>query len=206
MAQEPQRTSQGLERWAPLALVLLFLLAAAGGVALLIERTAPDGIEIVLPAPTVEPSPTVPPTLQVYLSGAVAKPGVYTFNNGDRLDDLLGEAGGVTDTADLARLNLALRLRDEAHIHVLAMGEVAPASTQAQASDTPSSSTQLTLNLNTATQEELEGLPGIGAVRASDIIAYRESNGGFKDFEELLQVAGIGSATLIGILEYITLE
>ncbi len=184
MTQEPQPTNNGLERWAPLALVLLFLLALGGGVALLIERNGPSGIEIVLPDAT----------LQVQLSGAVTKPGLYTFTDGDRLDDVLPEAGGVTDDADLARLNLALRLRDEGHIHVLAVGEIStePASTL--------------LNLNTATQEQLEGLPGIGAVRAADIITYRDSNGGFNSLTGLLEIAGIGSATITGIENLVTIE
>ena len=160
---------------------------------MLVQHSSPQGIEVVLPTPTVAP------TLQVYLTGAVARPGVYAFNQGDRLDDLLREAGGVTDAADLERLNLALRLRDEDHIHVATVGETVPASTQTGEAPT-------LLNLNTATQEELEGLPGIGEVRASAIIAHRESHGGFDSLEELLQISGIGSATLIGILDQVTLE
>lgn len=204
MTQEPQGNSNALERLAPLALGLLFLLALAGGIALLVERNAPDGIEVILPTPTVAPTQTTPPTLQVYLTGAVARPGVYTYNDGDRLDDLLRDAGGVTDAADLERLNLAQRLRDEAHIHVLAVGEIAPPSTQE--GDVPSSDTPTLLNLNTATQEQLEGLPGIGAVRASDIIEYRDAIGGFTSLKDLLEVPGIGSATIIGIVDLVIVE
>lgn len=181
-----------LERWTPLALVLLFLLAMAGGVALLIERTSPDGIEV------------VQPTLQVNLTGAVANPGVYNFDVGDRLDDVLQEAGGVTGTADLDRVNLALRLRDGARIHVPAVGESAFGS--AQGNIVSSSDGLGLLNMNTATQEELEGLPGIGPVRAADIITYRKKNNGFKAIEDLLKVDGIGLATLANIVDLITIE
>jgi competence protein ComEA len=202
VTQEPQLTNNGLERWAPLALVLLFLLALGGGVALLLERNGPSGIEIVLPTPTaqvaptptVELTPTIPPTFQVYLSGSVAKPGLYTFTDGNRLTDVLPEAGGVTGDADLARLNLALRLRDEGHIHALAVGEI------------PAEPTSTLLNLNTATQEQLEGLPGIGAVRAADIITYRDSNGGFNSLTELREITGIRSATITGIIDLFTIE
>lgn len=164
-----------LERWAPLALVLLFLLAMAGGVALLIEHNSPDGIEVVLPDS---------PTLQVHLSGEVQNPDVYQFDDGDRLADVLDAAGGTTADADLARVNLALRLRDEAHIHVPALSEAIPDSAQASDTSTP-------LNLNTATQEELEELPGIGPVQAAYVIAYGEDNGIYANLVDLLNVSGI---------------
>ena len=179
-----------LERWAPLALVLLFLLAMAGGVALLIEHNSPDGIEVVLPDP---------PTLQVHLSGEVQNPDVYQFDDGDCLADVLDATGGTTADADLARVNLAPRLRDEAHIHVPALGEAIPDSAQASDTSTP-------LNLNTATQEELEELPGIGPVRAADVIAYREGNGIYANLVDLLNVSGIGSMTLLGIIDLVTVE
>lgn len=52
------------------------------------------------------------------------------------------------------------------------------------------------LDLNTATQSEIESLPGIGPVRAGDILATREAKGGFKSVDELLDVRGIGEITL----------
>jgi len=179
-----------LERWAPLALVLLFLLAMAGGVALLIEHNSPDGIEVVLPDS---------PTLQVHLSGEVQNPDVYQFDDGDRLADVLDAAGGTTADADLARVNLALRLRDEAHIHVPALGEAIPDSAQASDTSTP-------LSLNIATQEELEELPGTGPVQAADVITYREDNGIYANLVDLLNVSGIGSMTLLGIIDLVTVE
>ncbi len=61
-----------------------------------------------------------------------------------------------------------------------------------------------TLNINTATQAELEGLKGIGAVRAEAIIDYRNQHGNFYTVEELVQVDGIGDATLNSLRPYIT--
>ena len=65
----------------------------------------------------------------------MAKPGVYGFEDGARVEDALRAAGGPSVEADLDRLNLSLRLRDEQHVQVparLAAGNpAAPASTPA---------------------------------------------------------------------------
>ena len=61
------------------------------------------------------------------------------------------------------------------------------------------------ININTADHTALQRLTGIGPALAERIIAWREANGGFKAVEELLQVAGIGEATLEALREEITL-
>lgn len=82
--------------------------------------------------------------------------------------------------------------------------------TQATQAPTSPSTAPVTLedicpiNINTATQEELELLPGIGPKKAEAIIQYREEIGGYICVEELLEVSGIGEKTLAKILEYIT--
>lgn len=62
------------------------------------------------------------------------------------------------------------------------------------------------VNINTATAEQLQALPGIGATRAQDIVADRQANGPFRIPEDLMRVSGIGEGTLSEILEYITVE
>lgn len=62
------------------------------------------------------------------------------------------------------------------------------------------------VNINTASAEELDTLPGIGAQRAADIIADREANGPFRIPEDLTRVPGIGEGILEGLIDYITVE
>ncbi len=163
------------------ALLALVLAAAVGAGVLVLQGGVKPGIEIVLPTAT----PT--PELRVYVSGAVQQPGVYTLAPGSRYNDALRAAGGALSDADLARVNLALRVRDEAQVHVPRVGEVV--ATQ------PPEDTPTPLDLNTATVEELTELPGIGPTRAQAIVNYRTRNGRFTSVEELLEVEGIGPAT-----------
>ena len=62
------------------------------------------------------------------------------------------------------------------------------------------------VNINTASAEELDTPPGIGAQRAADIIADREANGPFRIPEDLTRVPGIGEGILEGLIDYITVE
>ena len=53
------------------------------------------------------------------------------------------------------------------------------------------------VNINSATAEELAAkLNGIGLKRAKAIIEHRELVGGFKNIEQLIEIKGIGKATL----------
>ncbi len=89
----------------------------------------------------------------------------------------------------------------------LASGVSAVSQTSDTASGTASSSEpQEKLDLNTATQEELDALPGIGPVKAEAILQYREESGPFRTVEEIMEVKGIGEKTLEQLRPYITVE
>lgn len=62
------------------------------------------------------------------------------------------------------------------------------------------------VNLNTATPEELQLLPGIGEVRAAQIVAIRKERGGFKSVSELTEVKGIGDALMERLRGHVTLS
>lgn len=189
-----------------LAVIGLLIAAALGAVAVRAQPAASMTVEP--PLPTATPGPTATPApLQVYVSGAVTQPDVYTLPPGAIVRDLLDVAGGVAADADLNHLNLAQPLGDGDHIHVPMIGEEptpAPANAEDSAGDAPALTGPL--NINTATAAELELLPGIGPVTAESIISYRESVGGFASIEQIQNVTGIGPAKYDAIKELIVVE
>ena len=124
------------------------------------------------------------------------KPGVYLVYGEDRLEDVVVMAGGLTEDADPARVNLALRVRDEAHFYVPNIGEAIPTTPPAPGK----------ININTASTGELQTLSGVGEEKARAIVEYRRQNGLFSREEDLLLVPGIGSKTLEDLREFITVR
>ncbi|HXF68434.1 MAG TPA: ComEA family DNA-binding protein [Thermoflexus sp.] len=162
----------------------------------LLRRPTPAPIRIV-PPPTPAPTPTATPVwIQVYVTGAIQAPGVYTVPQGLRVWELLRQAGGPQADADLEALNLAAPLADGTRLHVPRRGE--------RPAMTPTASSQL--DLNTASVEELERLPGIGPRTAQAIVDYRLKRGPFRRLEDLLAVPGIGPATLERIRPLVTVR
>ncbi len=74
------------------------------------------------------------------------------------------------------------------------------------ASSAPAAQQVAKVNINTASAKELEGLPGIGAVTAGRIVAYRTEKGKFKTSNELLKVKGIGKKTMEKIKDLVVTE
>jgi competence protein ComEA len=62
------------------------------------------------------------------------------------------------------------------------------------------------ININTADSKALDSLSGIGAVRAQQIIDYRNAHNGFKNIEEIKNVSGIGDSTFNKIKDKITVN
>lgn len=155
-----------------------------------------------------EGSEKVKSKVTVDVKGAVVKPGVYTLKAGARVTDVIQKAGGMTEDADAKSVNLAASLSDEEVIYVANKYEnvsVLDQSGTGQVSDKGGQAVSKDgkINLNTATSEQLQTIPGIGAKRAEDIIAYRESHGDFQSVDDLKNVSGIGDKTLDKIRESI---
>jgi competence protein ComEA len=127
----------------------------------------------------------------VHVSGAVMRPGVVTLPERSRVADAIDAVGGAMPDARLDRLNLARLVEDAERVHVPRVGEDAPPP------DEPASRGVLPdgrIDLNTASQAELETLPGVGPARAQAIIAEREARP-FRVAGDLRRVPGIGEAT-----------
>jgi competence protein ComEA len=147
--------------------------------------------------------PSGPVVVQV--AGEVRRPGVYRLSAGQRVQDAVRLAGGLTAKADLAGVNLAQKAQDGRQVVVPARGAAAAAS----ASTGPTSSASgaalsAPINLNTATPEQLDQLDGVGPATAQKIIAYRDEHGGFGSVAELDRVPGIGPARMAALKDRVT--
>lgn len=162
--------------WVFICAALIIAIIAGGAVFISRQWGGAKPIEITLPQATAS-------TIEVYLSGAVANEGIYTFSQDSSLEDVLQRAGGVTEGIEPLRLKARVLCPDES----------------------PYEQPQKTkININTASFEELQTLYGIGPVKAQAIIDYRNEKGSFHTVEELLNVPGIGPKTLEEIRDEIT--
>jgi competence protein ComEA len=184
--------------------LIVVVVAVLGGAGLWYARSLPKPVTIAQAGPgaaqatSASPSPTV--MLIVDVAGAVRQPGVYEFAEGDRVIDAIERAGGPKPKADLSLLNLAAPLTDGTQILVPKTG---PPGAVPAPGGTPGSTAGL-LNINTASETELETLSGIGEVLAATIVEYRTQNGPFTSVDELMDVSGIGPATLDEIRDQVT--
>ena len=142
----------------------------------------------------------------VHVAGAVAKPGVYDLDAGSRVIDAVEAAGGGAPDADLNRLNLAAKIADGQRVLVQRVGEAAPpGSASPGGSAGGSTGPSALVSLNSATQAELEALPGIGPTLAEAIIRERERRGGFRSVNELRDVRGIGEKRFADLKDKVTI-
>ena len=187
---------------------LVALLAVTlGGAGLWYVRSLPRPVEVAelpgpgdapLPAASAGPSPEV--VILVDVAGWVRRPGVYEFDEGARVIDAIDAAGGARSGALLESLNLAAPLADGIQILVPREGEtVAPPASEGSVAGVAG-----LINVNTAATTELEELPGVGEVIAQAIVDYRTENGPFASVDQLIDVSGIGDATLENIRELVT--
>lgn len=177
-----------------LAAALVVLVTVAGVALLQVPRRAV--LQVATPLVPATPAP-----IKVHVVGAVLSPGVYALGPDARVADALEAAGGPTQSADVASVNLATPLRDGQQLVIPERGVPTLVST----GPVPPSNTPLParVDLNGASRQELEALPGIGPVTAQKILDYRQKNGRITSVEELRDARIVNSSTYEKIKELV---
>ncbi|MDN4162834.1 helix-hairpin-helix domain-containing protein [Nocardioides abyssi] len=140
----------------------------------------------------------------VDVAGKVRRPGIVVLDAGARVVDALDAAGGARPGVDLSSLNLARLLVDGEQVLVGRVAGAPPPATGSAAAPAAPGAPAALVDLNRATTVELEALPEVGPVTAAAILAWRDEHGGFRAVDELLEVDGIGEATLGQIRPFVT--
>ena len=156
-------------------------------------------------------TPAVPSAIVVDVAGAVVRPGLVELSTGARIGEAIAAAGGYASDADLeaaAAINLARVLADGEQVRVPRIGEGSSAvasapPTGAGTAGDPGGGGGGLVDLNTATPEQLEALPGIGAVTVQKIVAARQERP-FASLEDAVQRGVIHRGQLEDIRELAT--
>lgn len=137
----------------------------------------------------------------VYISGEVKNTGVYYLKKDSRITDLINICGGLTEEADVSKINPAQKLNDSDKI-IIPKKEENLNTESIEDTNESDINVQEKININTATKDELTSLNGIGESTANKIINYRNKNK-FKEIEDIMNVPGIGEAKFNNIKDYI---
>ena len=152
----------------------------------------------------------------IHIAGEVKKPGIVKTKEGARIADIIEEAGGLTENANITNINLAYIIEDGQKITIPSKNQKVEAK-QEEYIQTENeqgiineeqgiSNKNQVLNINKATKEELQTLQGIGESTADKIITYRKENGNFKQIEDIKNVPGIGDAKYENIKDKISVK
>ena len=186
--------------------------------------SSPQDTAAVVPVPAAGISAVQTRGVKVYVSGAVAKPGLYEIPAGSRATAAIAAAGGMTLEANPDKVNLAKLLKDGMQVNVPrlsarqlreqtapvnagAAAEAAGANTLVSVKTAAESGTAKAggkVHLNTATAAELTALPGVGDITAQRILEYRAAHG-FTSIEDVMKVKGIGKAKFSKMQPYLEL-
>lgn len=136
-----------------------------------------------------------------------------SYIHGARIKDAIESAGGLTENADLSKVNLAYSLSDGCKLRIPSVNENNENENNLKIIETGSGNNVISeeknaqkININTATQSELESLTGVGPSIAVKILEYRKKNGKFKKIQDIQNVSGIGEEKYNGFKEEICVK
>ncbi len=203
--------------WLPLIFATLGLIFFVYGLIWLIGSKSSENEVVFEDSLEASQSQKSSQKIMVDIEGAVQRPGVYSLAIDARIQDALVASGGLSSSADREwiskNLNLAVKLTDGAKIYIPLQGDVPSGTSQGDALQTPlrqgfegqvgssigTSSEQI--NINSASQSQLEALPGIGPVTAGKIINGRP----YSSIDELLSKKIVGKSVFEKIKEKISI-
>lgn len=168
MIQDGINASRSYNRWWLLLSAILIIAIITGGIVLGFRQWGGGSNQI-----EIIPSQNTSSTLEIYLHGAITNEGIYNFSEDSSLGDVLQGAGGLAEDADPTIIKIHIPTTNESSL-------ILPQK----------------ININTAEAWLLEALPGIGTTLAQRIIEYRQNEGPFQSIDEIIEVNGIGTATL----------
>ena len=165
----------------------------------------------------------------VHISGAVNKEGIVELEENSRIADAISQAEGLKENADTKNINLAFKLEDGMKIYIPTIEESQKENEQnskenvidetskyvtssggviqeEQTNENVDFKKSEKININTATQTELETLPGIGPSTSLKIVNYRQEHGKFQSIEDIKEVSGIGDAKYENIKDLICVK
>jgi competence protein ComEA len=150
------------------------------------EGLSQIGSNIYYPQPSTSSSQITLEKITITIEGAIRKPGTYSISLGASLQELISQAGGLFESADLKAIDLSYCFESDQKFYVASNGE-----------------NKVSINYGDLTA--LDTLPGIGVVLANRIIDYRNANGAFRCLEQLMNVNGIGPTLFEGVRDSISL-
>lgn len=160
--------------------------------------------------------------IMVHITGAVNNPGIIELKTNSRIADAIDKAGGVRDDANIEKINLAYIIEDGMKVYIPSIQDKEEVKNNNDDTEKyiekddqlktnnnnniQNSKKSAKININTATQTELEELPGIGPSIALKIIKYRDENGKFKTIEDIKKVSGVGDSKYAKIKDIISIK
>ena len=179
-----------------LAVGAIFFSLAHGNAAAPVKPT-------IAPLPSYSPEPVIPATIVVDVAGKVLHPGIYKLPQGSRAAAAIAAAGKQLKGVSLTDINLAEVLTDGQQI-IVGAPVISPSSSKSKkAGSSKGKITTGTININTAKVAQFEELPGVGAVMAARIFAYRTAHGAFASINDLIKVSGMGKSKFANLKSFV---
>ena len=202
------------QNWLPLALGLFgLILFIYGLIALLGSASNKNDLTFESAKSASDSAKTNAQNIIVDVEGAVVKPGIYSLNQGSRVQDALILALGLSEKADRnwveKNLNLAAKLSDGVKIYIPRLGETNPPVggssmdvVKGVSSGTDVIDSTALININNASAGELDTLPGVGPVTAQKIIDNRP----YTAIDELLSKKSVNSKVFSQIKDKVSVN